>query len=177
MASLPFGQGADAPASRTPQAPTVTTTGEPTALASLPVPSQPTTPARPPRAATGTADSSAATGWSTGWSPAPAFDEDHPEELSYRPFPIMPMLTLTASPDDPALARLTHPDPAGALALLAEPDHVPALNLRPGRQVARILWAQQFTGEAVNMDALLGSSQGPGSSAPTPGRKVRTALQ
>ena len=28
-----------------------------------------------------------------GWAPAPEFDEDHPEELSYRPFPIAPLLT------------------------------------------------------------------------------------
>ena len=31
--------------------------------------------------------------------PAPAYDEEHPEELSYRPFPIAPLLTLTASVD------------------------------------------------------------------------------
>ena len=33
--------------------------------------------------------------------PATAFDEEHPEELSYRPFPIAPFLTATASGDDP----------------------------------------------------------------------------
>jgi hypothetical protein len=41
----------------------------------------------------------------TTFVPAPAYDEEHPEELSYRPFPIAPFLTATASLDDPALAR------------------------------------------------------------------------
>ena len=42
----------------------------------------------------------------TTFVPAPAYDEEHPEELSYRPFPIAPFLTATASVDDPALARM-----------------------------------------------------------------------
>ena len=33
----------------------------------------------------------------TTFVPAPAYDEEHPEELSYRPFPIAPFLTATAS--------------------------------------------------------------------------------
>ena len=51
----------------------------------------------------------------TQFVPAPAYDEEHPEELSYRPFPIAPLLTLTASADDPALARMVHPDLAKTL--------------------------------------------------------------
>ena len=42
--------------------------------------------------------------------PAPDYDDEHPEELSYRPFPIAPFLTATASADDPALSRMVHPD-------------------------------------------------------------------
>src|SRR5262249_33742354 len=41
---------------------------------------------------------------------APAYDEDHPEELSYRPFPIAPLLTASASVDAPGLARLVQGD-------------------------------------------------------------------
>ena len=50
--------------------------------------------------------------------PAPAYDEEHPEELSYRPFPIAPFLTATASVDDPALARIVHPDLGKTLEML-----------------------------------------------------------
>ena len=42
--------------------------------------------------------------------PAPAYDEEHPEELSYRPFPDRAAADATASADDPALARMVHPD-------------------------------------------------------------------
>ena len=52
------------------------------------------------------------------WISAPAFDDEHPEELFYRPFPIAPYITQTASVDDPALQQLTHPDIDKTLALL-----------------------------------------------------------
>ena len=32
-----------------------------------------------------------------GWAEAPEFDEDHPEELAYRPFPLAPIMTNPAS--------------------------------------------------------------------------------
>ncbi len=87
--------------------------------------------------------------------PAPAYDEEHPEELSYRPFPIAPLLTATASADDPALARLTHPDLARTLELLDQGGSVPPMRLRPGAQAAQLMWAQQFRGEAVNLSSLV----------------------
>ncbi len=59
-------------------------------------------------------------------------DEVYPEELSYRPFPVARMLTATASPDDPALARLVHPDFARVLEIMDQRDPVPAVALRPG---------------------------------------------
>ena len=85
----------------------------------------------------------------TTWAVAPEYDEEHPEELSYRPFPIAPYMTETASPDDPALARMEHPDVAKTLELLDQAGELPPMRLRPGQQVARVLWAQEFTGEAV----------------------------
>ena len=45
-----------------------------------------------------------------GWAPAPEFDDDHPEELSYRPFPVAPLLTQSASADDEALVKIVHPE-------------------------------------------------------------------
>jgi uncharacterized protein YcbK (DUF882 family) len=86
--------------------------------------------------------------------PAPAYDDEHPEELSYRPFPIAPLLTATASPDDPVLARMVHPDLTRALELLDQITQSPPLRLRPGLQTAHLLWAQEFKGEAINLSAL-----------------------
>lgn len=95
-----------------------------------------------------------AANWSGGWAPAPAFDEDHPEELSYRPFPLAPLLTQSASVDDDAFGGLVHPDVARTLDLLDEDQIILPLRLRPGRQVAEVMWAQQFQGQAVNLRAL-----------------------
>ncbi len=90
----------------------------------------------------------------SGFVQAPAFDEEHPEELSYRPFPIAPLLTQTASADDPALVRLQHPDVARTLEMIDSASGMPPMRLRPGQQIAELMWAQQFKGEAVNLNAM-----------------------
>ena len=113
-------------------------------------------------------------GWSNGWVQAPAFDEEHPEELSYRPFPVAPMMTETASPDDPALSKLTHPDVARALELIDDGGAIQPMALRPGRQVAQLMWAQQFQGQTVSFDTL--PRQGSTALA-LPSRKVATSGQ
>ena len=41
-----------------------------------------------------------------GWAEAPAFDEDHPEELAYRPFPLAPLMTDNAALRDAPLVDL-----------------------------------------------------------------------
>ena len=102
---------------------------------------------------------------------APDFDEDHPDELSYRPFPIAPLMTLTASADDPALAKLTHPDAARTLEMLDQAGSMPPMRLRPGLKVAEMMWAQQFQGEAVNLGALQDAAP---PASPMTSRKVRT---
>ncbi len=88
------------------------------------------------------------------WIQSPEYDEEHPEELSYRPFPILPYLTATASPHDPALAQMVHPDPARTLEMLDSEGSIPPLKLRPGLQLAGMLWAQAFSGKAVDLGEL-----------------------
>ncbi len=88
-----------------------------------------------------------------GWAPAPEFDDDHPEELSYRPFPIAPLLTQSASADDEALVKLVHPNLERTLDLLDDKQIVLPMRLRPGDQIAEVLWAQQFQGSAVDFKA------------------------
>ena len=90
-----------------------------------------------------------------GWVQAPEFDEDHPEELSYRPFPLAQLLTQTASAHDPELvAELQHPDVAKTFDFLDDSGAIQPMNFRPGQQVAQVMWAQQFEGKAVHIDAL-----------------------
>ncbi|MEQ1671626.1 MAG: DUF882 domain-containing protein [Hyphomicrobium sp.] len=97
----------------------------------------------------------------TGWVQAPEFDEDHPDELAYRPFPLAPLLTETASAHDPSLAgTLQHPDVAATLDVLDDVGAIAPMRFRPGQQVAQVIWAQQFQGKAVYLDALKEIDQG-----------------
>ncbi|MBO0741634.1 MAG: DUF882 domain-containing protein [Hyphomicrobiaceae bacterium] len=112
----------------------------------------------------------------TTFVPAPAYDEEHPEELSYRPFPIAPLLTATASVDDPALARMVHPDIDKILEMLDQMSSAPPMHLRPGPQTARLMWAQEFKGEAVNLSSLIEPGDAP-RAAPTPLAERRVLTQ
>ena len=96
-----------------------------------------------------------------GWVQAPEFDEDHPEELAYRPFPLAPLLTETASAHDPMLVgELQHPDVAATFDMIDDIGGIAPMKFRPGQQVAQVMWAQQFEGKAVHLDALLEIDQG-----------------
>jgi uncharacterized protein YcbK (DUF882 family) len=113
------------------------------------------------------------TGWSSGFAQAPNFDDDHPEELAYRPFPIAPLMTASASADDPALVTLHHPEVARTLDLLDAEGTVPPMRLRPSFEVAALMISQQFRGEAVNL-AAMGDRAAPSALAP---RRVSTAAR
>ena len=113
----------------------------------------------------------------TTFVPAPAFDEEHPEELSYRPFPIAPLLTATASADDPALTRMVHPDLAKVLETLDQSSPAQPMRLRPGLQAVQMMWAQQFKGEAVNVTGRPAEATAPAGAGRIANRKVQTQAQ
>lgn len=104
---------------------------------------------------------------------APAFDEEHPEELSYRPFPIAPFLTMSASADDPALGEMVHPNLAKILASLDQETAAP-MRLRPGQQPMLKLWSHQFEGDAVNLAALIDTDAAVAAAPKPAGRKMAT---
>jgi uncharacterized protein YcbK (DUF882 family) len=85
---------------------------------------------------------------------APAFDDDHPEELAYQPFPILPLMTETPSADDPALARMVHPNVARTLDMIDDEGRILPMRLRPGAQMAQLLFAKEFRGQAVDLSAI-----------------------
>lgn len=96
-----------------------------------------------------------------GWVQAPEFDEDHPDELAYRPFPLAPLLTETPSANDPQLiGSLQHPDVAATLDMIDDVGAIAPMKFRPGRQVAQVMWAQQFEGNAIHLDALMEIERG-----------------
>jgi uncharacterized protein YcbK (DUF882 family) len=108
-------------------------------------------------------------GWGNGFAVAPAFDDEHPDELSYRPFPIAPYMTTTSSADDPALATLTHPDVSKTLEMIDQAGTVLPMRLRPTEQQAAMLFAQQFRGVAV-----IAMPSADAASSPLTSRKVTT---
>jgi uncharacterized protein YcbK (DUF882 family) len=107
---------------------------------------------------------------------APEYDEEHPEELSYRPFPIAPLLTATASADDPALVQMVHPDLSRVLELLDQQDSVPPMRLRPGVYEAEAMWARQSEAVPVDLSQLSDPRDTP-SPPRADSRKVATQAQ
>ena len=108
---------------------------------------------------------------------APAFDDDHPEELAYAPFPILPFLTQTASADDPALARMVHPNVARTFDMIDDEGRILPMKLRPGEQMAQLLFAKEFRGQAVDLSAIeeaYAQTSAPAQQA-LAGRKVKTS--
>src|SRR5690606_20441455 len=97
------------------------------------------------------------TGHELRWVSATEFDEDHDDELSYRPFPIAPLLTETA--DQPLLADFVKPDVARTLEMIDQPVSRLPLRFRPPPHVAALMWSQQFTGNAVGLDRLSSASR------------------
>jgi uncharacterized protein YcbK (DUF882 family) len=111
-------------------------------------------------------------GWGSGWISAPAYDEEHPEELSYRPFPIGPLLT--ASPSDPVFADLVHHDVSRTIDMLDQPGSALPLRLRPGEQMAQLMWANQFRGDAIGLAKLFEAQASEITSSSLANRNVRT---
>ena len=109
--------------------------------------------------------------WPTGFAGSPEFDDEHPNELSYRPFAVAPLLTETASIDDPTLSYLTHPENKGIMDTIASGDDPLPLKFQPGLQFAELLWADRFAGNAVAVANLLGLQRD------HTGRRIQTARQ
>jgi uncharacterized protein YcbK (DUF882 family) len=114
--------------------------------------------------------------WPSGYAQAPAFDEEHPEELSYRPFAIGPILTEHSGDNHPVLARMQAPDTGRVFEMLDEPDRLFPLTFRPGQQVAEMMWAGQFNGSKVGSDTLMARLKGT-ASALIVQRQVATTYQ
>lgn len=112
---------------------------------------------------------------STGaWISAPAYDDEHPEEMSYRPFPIAPFLTESA--DEPLLATFVLIDPMRTLDSIEQSGAAISLRLRPGEQAVQLRTAQQFTGAAVGLDRLDAAKAGKVlSTAGLRGKAVKTS--
>lgn len=80
---------------------------------------------------------------------SPGVDDEHPEELNYRPFPISPLMTEKPVADDLQLAKLSPPDYAQTSVILEEGFVFTTSRFRPGLQTGHMKWANRFTGLAL----------------------------
>ena len=97
-----------------------------------------------------------------GWAEAPAFDEDHPDELDYRPFPLAPFLTDNPTARDQPLAEMQAPDVAATLRSSGRrrrhrADEVQARNSNWRSPT----WSDHFQGKAVHARSSDGTRQRP----------------
>ena len=100
------------------------------------------------------------------------YDDEHPDELSYRPFPIAPYLTATSSSDDVALVKLERPDPATTLETIEEADQLLTSRLTYGASVRPQARTQfRFSGAAIRPILLVRPADIPGT------RPVRRAAE
>ena len=113
------------------------------------------------------------TGQELRWVPATEFDDEHSDELNYRPFAIAPLLTENA--DEPLLAELVAHDAARTLDMIDQPVSRLPLHFRPTAQIAAMMWSQQFTGSAVGLDRL--NAPSPSSGGPVRQRPVQTTAR
>jgi len=80
---------------------------------------------------------------------SPKFDEEHPEELNYRPFSLSPLMTEQPVAENQNLAKLSPPDYAQTSVILSDSYTIRSAQFRPGLQHANIVWATQFVGSAL----------------------------
>ena len=95
-----------------------------------------------------------------GWVTAPAYDEEHPDELSYTPFPVLPLMRDKSVSYDTELASLQAPEHDKVVYLFGEPTRMIPLRFRQGLQFAEMLWASDFKGKAV-INLISGAPQYP----------------
>ncbi len=86
------------------------------------------------------------------WSTAPAYDEEHPDELSYRPFPIAPYMT--ASSTEAILSELVRHDVARTIELIDQPGTAPPLRFQPAATGQKPISVHRFSGGAIRLDRM-----------------------
>ncbi|MFT3729916.1 MAG: DUF882 domain-containing protein [Hyphomicrobium sp.] len=140
-------------------------------------------PAAAPIAQVASLDPSAGTAGDTSapaggeWAQAPAYDDDHPDEMDYRPFPLAPFLTDKPTARDQPLAPMQAPDVAATLNVLDDAGVIEPMKLRPGRQLAEAMWCDQFKGKAVHAEALQELEQNRIAATGITSRQVQTSAR
>ena len=115
-------------------------------------------------------DGSAAFLNQAGWTSGPEYDDDHDNELSYRPFPLGDLIDASPSIDNPILSHLSKPDLEAAHRSIGSTEGV-VMSFRPELKVAELMVSDGFSGRDVTSDLFASA----GTAGKQRGRLVKTA--
>ena len=79
---------------------------------------------------------------------APSYDAEHPEELAYRPFKILPLMTTKPVALNKALVAMREPRYDRVYEVIASSENL-SMQFRPSAREAEALWNNQFKGKAI----------------------------
>ena len=106
---------------------------------------------------------------------APEFDPEHPDELSYQPFSVLPLMTDATVAGSTRLAGLVHPDQQKISYLINPSERGVRLEFEAIPLHDRLLSARRFSGQAVRN--LVSAEPPAGPDRPLPSRKPRRLLR
>ncbi|MGI9383819.1 MAG: YcbK family protein, partial [Methyloligellaceae bacterium] len=106
---------------------------------------------------------------------APEFDPEHPDELSYQPFSVLPLMTDAPVAASTQLAGLVHPDQQKIGYLFQSSQRGVRLEFEAVPLHDRLLSARRFSGQAVR--SLVFAKPPAGPDRPVPDRKPRRLLR
>jgi uncharacterized protein YcbK (DUF882 family) len=79
---------------------------------------------------------------------APEYDDDHPDELSYRPFQILPLMTAEPIVSNTRVVAMVERDYHRVVDFLTDMEDV-NMQFRPSPAAAEMRWMDQFHGKAI----------------------------
>jgi uncharacterized protein YcbK (DUF882 family) len=80
-----------------------------------------------------------------GWVSQPDYDEEHTDEMSYRPFPLAGLIEANPTTDNPVLSHLSKPDLAAAHQAIGDDEGL-KMHFRPNLHVAEMIWNDDQAG-------------------------------
>jgi uncharacterized protein YcbK (DUF882 family) len=80
----------------------------------------------------------------------PEYDEDHPDELDYQPFPVLPFMSDTPVANMDMTTEEVGLELSKVHVMFSEPREMLNTQFQPGLQYAQMYWAQRFHGTAVD---------------------------
>ena len=81
---------------------------------------------------------------------SPDYDDDHPDEENYQPFPVLPFMAETPIASMDMMTGGSELELAKVHVMFSEPREMLNTQFQPGLQFAQMFWAQRFQGTAIN---------------------------